>query len=56
MSRTQLIKITCSQIGFLPNKKKYLPRVKLWIYRGDTLYYSEDWIDLKKIGQSGGLL
>ena len=46
MSRTQLIKIIRSQKYFLPNKKKHLRRVYVWIYPGDSLYSSEDWIDL----------
>ena len=46
MSSTQLIKIACSLVYFLPNKKKYLQRIYAWIYRADTLYSSEDWIDL----------
>ena len=46
MSRTQIIKIIRSQKYFLPNKKKHLRRVYVWIYPGDSLHSSEDWIDL----------
>ena len=46
MSRAQLIQITCSQVYFLPNKKKYLQlRVRVDI-SADALYSSDDWIDL----------
>ena len=46
MSNNQLIKITCSQAYILPNNMKYPLRLYVWIYRADTLYSSEDWIDL----------
>ena len=46
MSSTQLIKIACSQVYFLPNNMKYLQRVHSWIYRADTVYSSVDLSDL----------
>jgi hypothetical protein len=33
-------------VYFLPNKKKYLLRVYVWIYRADTVKFSDVWFDL----------
>jgi hypothetical protein len=46
MSRIQLIQITWPHVYFFPNKKKYLLRIHVWIYRAETVKCSGVWIDL----------